>query len=190
LKIFQHVTADREAEPITLDAMVDYIDIRLKQLVDHPLFSQALRRQILKYFEKQRPRIPPSDYTQVRIHADFCPGNVLIQDRQITVIDFNMTQHGSKYHDLAHFYHQLSLLSVKPIYRPSIIGDLQHALLRGYENGLHEGAPLFLLCRIQHAICGMARLVTLRNCPIYERLYNKLVFQRQLQWLNGLVTME
>jgi len=185
LRIFQNVTQAEVKEKFNLDWMIEYVDLRLKKLVDNPkaLFDQERRKHVLRYFDLQRKYINGSDLSMCGVHADFCPGNMLVNDTEVIGIDFAMYQCGSIYHDITHFYHQLELLLMKPIFRPIVISKLQNSFLKGYDENFDKNNPMFKLFRVQHITCHFVGILGIENPPLHERLFNKRIIKKHAKWL-------
>jgi hypothetical protein len=144
----------------SLEAMREYVDVRLRRLTAMPRarFSHHWRTRILRYFDSRSSEVNSGDLREVPIHADVAPGNVLVSGDRITVIDFAMAASGGVYHDVARLFSQLEFFKNKPKFRPSVIDELQSALLNGFEPGLSPQRPLFDLFVLQHRLCHLANL--------------------------------
>jgi hypothetical protein len=152
---FQQVAPEPTPSRLDLDATREYIDIRLKRLVDlaGAGFEEADRRAVLAYFDARAAHVQSIDRLAVPVHGDITPSNIIVQSQSVTVLDFAMTARGSKYLDLARLYSQLEFYTAKPQYRPHVIARLQRALLSGFDPSLLTDNPLFELCALQHVVC-------------------------------------
>jgi len=90
----------------------------------------------------------------VAIHADLAPGNVLVDDGRVVVLDFAMAGRGSYLHDISRLFLQLDVLRAKPQFRAPVVACLQNGLLRGLDPALTAAHPLFryllMLHRVNH----------------------------------------
>jgi hypothetical protein len=177
---------DQDRGRLSLADMRDYVDVRLLKLVrGRSGFGAADRRRALGYFDRVAGEVPEAELAAVRVHADLCPGNVLLHANGITVLDFSAAKRGAIYHDLAHMYMQIDLLRAKPFFRASVIQRLQRALLAGFDPGLDPACPMFRLMMLQHVACHFAGLVV-RPAGTLSRVYNQLLQHRHRQWLRAL----
>ena len=144
---------------VSLDAVRAYIDVRLQRLVSHAVLTAAERDDLLRHLDVLAARVSNGELREVLIHADLAPGNVLVSGARVIVLDFAMAQRGSELHDLTRLYAQLDVLRAKPQFRSAVVRALQDALLRGFDQTLTPGRPLFryyvLLHRINH-ICTLS----------------------------------
>ena len=152
LRAFQAI--DPVTGPIRLADLQEYVDVRLKRLVSHGVYTDSQRQAVLDHLSGLAPEVSPGDLREVLIHADLAPGNVLVSEGCVTVIDLAMVQRGSALHDLSRLHLQLDVLRAKPQFRPALIARLQKALLRGFDDTLTAERPLFrylgMLHRINH----------------------------------------
>jgi aminoglycoside phosphotransferase (APT) family kinase protein len=95
----------------------------------------------------------------VAIHGDLRPTNILVSaDGRVTVLDSAIGKTGTRFHDLAHLYMHLEFLRWRPRLKSGIVGDVQHALLRGYDAAVSASDPLFVLMLLHHIVCHIAAL--------------------------------
>jgi hypothetical protein len=107
-----------------------------------------------------------------------------VTEEGVGVVDFAMYQSGSVYHDLTHFYHRLTILRHKPIYRRSVIRELTEAFLEGYAGKARLDSPLFSLFVVQHLVCHCVMIVQCQPTSLKEKLFNKTIlatYARQLR---------
>lgn len=182
LSAFQRVC--RSNRRITLEAMREYLDVRLRRLVANPkaAFSQSDRTAVLAHFDATCRNVADDDLAEVLVHGDLAPSNILVNKEEIIVIDFAMATTGGLYMDVARLYTQLDFLKAKPKFRPHVIERLQTALLDGFDPALRPTHPLFRLFELQHVICHTANL-SLNPAPPMARLFNLYQLQRHRRWL-------
>jgi hypothetical protein len=140
-----------------------YIDIRLQRLVANHATAGAFRQRVLDHLDRLAAQVPPAELADVIVHADLAPGNILIADGRVVVLDFAMVQRGSALHDISRLYLQLDILRAKPAFRPAVIQALQRALLEGYDPTLTVARPLFRYLSILHRVNHLATLSLARE---------------------------
>lgn len=170
----------------SLDDMRTYLDVRLRRIAQAGALSERQRARVLRYFDSRRADVPESELVEVSIHADLCPGNVLVDGTNITVLDFTMARTGAIYHDLAHMFMHLTFRTVKPSFRPPVMERLLRATLEGFDPGLGPDRTLFRLLCVQHLLCQLAKLATRPVTNPARRAYRWYVWQRYVRWLDML----
>ena len=186
---FQHSAPDAMAAPIDLMAMRSYIDVRLEKLtrIAQARFGSADRRAILDHIDRHAPAVPESDLTDVAVHGDITPSNVIVAPGCVTVLDFAMASRGNRYLDLARLYTQLEFYTVKPQFRRSVVERLQRAALAGFDSTLSPQHVLFELTAIQHVVCHY--LSHARQPGSFPRsLYSQLQCRHHRRWLRRIST--
>ena len=181
---FQRVAPGATPSALDLDATREYIDIRLKRLVGiaGARFGEGDRSAVLAYFDARAAEIPLVDRTEVPVHGDITPSNIIVASHAVTILDFAMTARGSRYLDLARLYSQLEFYTAKPQYRPNVIARLQRALLSGYEPSLTPDDPLFEIGALQHVVCHF--LSHARNPGAFPKsLYSRHLCRLHRRWL-------
>jgi aminoglycoside phosphotransferase (APT) family kinase protein len=166
----------------------DYLDRRFAQIQAQPIFglTRLGRKALEAYRDRLLQQIDERDFRPAWIHADFCPENIVVDDRAdtITVLDFTMAKSGVIYHDLAHLHMQLGVMTVKPWFRRGTITRLQDALLESFEPGLRPDRPLFALASLEHVICHLLSLGTGGDGAL-SSFYESRVRRRHVEWLIG-----
>ena len=148
---------------VALGSLLDYVDVRLRRLVDHGAITGQYRNRIVSHLNRLAADIAPADLREVAIHADLAPTNMLVCDTRIVVLDFAMAARGSYLHDISRLFLQLDVLRAKPRYRPHVIDALQAALLRGLDPALTAGHPLFRYLLMLHRINHLGTLALRRE---------------------------
>lgn len=182
LRAFQEI--EHLGRRIAIDDMREYLDFRLRRLVASPkgAFSEQRRKSVLSYFDARSRDVAAVDLSQVWVHGDVCPSNVLVDGRKIVLLDFAMACSGGRYLDVARLFTQFEFLRFKPKFRPHVVRKLQTALLNGFDPALRADHPLFQLFELQHVICHIANL-SLNPAPPVARLYNRYQLHRHHRWL-------
>jgi len=157
ISTFQRVAPAAPTSAVSLDATREYIDVRLRKLISIPraAVSETDRQEVLTYFDRRAAEVSSTDLVDVAVHGDIVPSNIVIAPDCVTVLDFGMTDRGSKYLDIARLYTQLEFYTAKPQYRPQVIARLQRAALGGFDPSLRSDNPLFEICAVQHVVCHL-----------------------------------
>ena len=168
--------------------MREYLDVRLRILVARAPggFSAEMRKRVLCAFDAHASRLRDEDLRAVPIHADFALGNIVVDGSRVAVLDFSVPASGAQYHDVAHLYMQLGLLTAKPRFRPKVVAMLQRALLRGFDPSIHTSHPAFELLLLQHVVCHFTGLVQ-SPASATARAYNWMLMRRHIRWLDEFV---
>jgi hypothetical protein len=136
----------------------EYIDERLRHITPR-ILSADERKRTLGLFDTLAADVSPTDQPLVAIHADLCPGNILVTPGGgVSVLDFAMVQSGTRYHDVAHLFMHLERLKERPRLRKAFVGTFQAALLRACHGLGPQPDPLFRLMLLQHAVCHVTQL--------------------------------
>jgi hypothetical protein len=165
---------------VTGDYLCKYVDVRLRRLVERRVMAASQRTRILDHLDRLAARVQPADWSEVAIHGDLAPANVLVSHGRVVLLDFAMATRGTRLHDVSRLYMQLDLLRAKPQFRRRVIARLQEALLRGYEPDLTPAHPLFRLLSMLHHVnhlgtlafrgeSRLARLVSARAIGMHRR---------------------
>jgi len=91
----------QQEELYDYQTIIEDVDIRLKQLVDIP--HSAFYQENLSQAQQQ-------PFYNVVMHRDFGLGNILVNDSQVIVHDFNRLEYGHPYLDFTRVFHQLEML--------------------------------------------------------------------------------
>ena len=174
----------------SLDEMVDYIDVRLKILSEDPRrhFPAGYRDRVLKYFDGRKAFITEEELTLSTSHSDFNPGNVMVDEHHVTVLDFGRLVKDSYLLDLVKLYHQLWLFTLKPQFRLPVVRELQEALLAGYgDPQMNRRLTMFQLLHIRNLITHMTLNTRFWLYTPVEKAYNRYVLWRELRELDTLI---
>ena len=169
---------------ITLASLLDYVDARLRRLVDQGVITGQYRQRIIQHLNRLGRDVAPADLREVTIHADLGPANILVGGSRVVVLDFAMAGRGSDLHDISRLYLHLDVLRAKPQFRANAIGALQAALLRGLDPALIPGHPLFRYLLMLHRINHLGTLA-LRRERFLSRVLSARVRRLHRQWMDG-----
>ena len=167
---------------VSIESLRDYIDIRLKRMVDRHVIVPELRAQILAHLEALGRLVSPADLQEVAVHADLAPANILVSDRSVVVLDFAMTGRGTAMQDLSRLYMQVDLLRAKPQFRRRVVAALGTALLRGFDGTLSPRHPLFRTASMLHHVNHLGTLTSRRE-PLPGRLLSARVIGMHRRWI-------
>jgi hypothetical protein len=186
VRAFQSIAiSDRQ---LSLEDMRQYLDVRLEKLVKSGCdwFAESDREQSLRAFDAAACEIERSALVEVPIHGDLSPGNILVDDEKITVLDFTMMKTGAIYHDVSHLYVHIERLKAKPWIRPNVTDALQKTMLRGFDPLTEPHKPLFKLLLLQHTICHLLQLASPSGNPL-ARLQKRHLRYRDQKYLRALI---
>ncbi|GAB4368346.1 MAG: hypothetical protein Kow0042_09430 [Calditrichia bacterium] len=175
----------------SVDELLEYMKVRFNILTEDSRrrFPQHYVPRILEFVERNRYAVTEEELTVFPSHSDFNLGNVLINDGQVTVLDFGRIKEDSFLLDLSRLYHQLFLMTLKPQYRAEVIRKLQKALLRGYGMEYADRLMLFRFLLIRHTLTHLVGITRYWQVKSKERLYNYWVLYRELNYLNKLLRL-
>lgn len=189
LRLFQSVTA-RPAERFSLDAMRQYLEVRLDTLsgLGVPDVGRRWKGTLLRYFDLTAGQVGEDARDVTGVHGDFSLSNVLSTGRETVVLDFSQFEYGSRFYDVTRFHHQVGLLLNKPYFRPSTVQRLRKSFLGGWDQRSDALAPLFRLFTLQHQVCHWLGLVKNESNRIHQHLYNRWACFVQLWEIRRLVS--
>ncbi len=85
------------------------------------------------------PKVPPEERRSVIVHADSAPGNVMVTDSGVAVLDFAMASRGTSLQDLTRLALQYRPERGKPQFRPAAVrGVVGHSLQDSPQMLLHN----------------------------------------------------
>jgi hypothetical protein len=146
------------AGELSLAERRQYIDERLRHITPR-ILSREERARALGLFDELAAQIARPTQPLVAIHADLCPGNILITaGGGVSVLDFAMAQAGTRFHDVAHLYMHLDRQRFRPRLGTPFIPSVLAALLRAVDESATHPDPLFRLMQLQHAVCHVTQL--------------------------------
>lgn len=152
---------------LSLDDRREYLDVRLRKLVGAGVLAECDRTDALRRFDELAPAVADPSQPLVAIHADLCPGNILVDaNGAVTILDFAMAKAGPRFHDVSHLYMHLEFLRWRPRLKTGTVNEAQAALLRGYQDASAVSDPLFLLMLLQHVVCHVALLAERPSGPL------------------------
>lgn len=182
LRRFQSITA-RPGERLSLDDLRGYLEVRVDRLVALGAAGtdREWKRALLCYVDLLLDQVAEEDTCVVGVHGDLSLSNVVSDGRQTVVLDFSQFTHGSRFHDVTRFWHQLGLLLRKPCYRPATVERLRQAFLSGWDERSWASAPLFRLFVLRHQLCHWLGLLKESGSQARSRLYNRWICASHLR---------
>jgi hypothetical protein len=169
---------------VAVDALVDYVDTRLRRMVEKGVMEPGDRQRILDHLSALGRIIPSDDLKEVSVHADLAPANVLVSERGVVVLDFAMAGRGTALHDISRLHMQLDLLRAKPHFRRGVVEPLQAALLRGFDPALDASRPLFRFLSMLHRVNHLGTLA-LRKESLPGRLVSGRAIGMHRAWIEA-----
>ena len=171
------------------DWIKEYLDVRLKELTNDKRrkFPCFYRDKILNYIDRKWPDLTEKELKMNLSHGDFALGNIIINSDTITVLDFGNVVSDSFLLDISRVYHQLFLMTIKPVYRKKNIEKLQTSLLEGF--GIPEARTLtmFRILLIRNTLTHLVTITRFWKKDFVERTYNSLVLKKELVLLDQLL---
>lgn len=144
--------------PWSLDATRAYLDDRLRHLARD--LGEPARTRALDLFGRIADGLAPAAEPLVPIHADLCPGNIMVTPGGgVAVLDFATAQAGTRYHDVAHLYMHLELARQRARRRGTALAPVQATLLASFDRADAVRHPLFRLMLLQHTVCHVTHLL-------------------------------
>ena len=134
-----------------------YLDDRLRYLARS--LGESARTRALTAFDRIAAELPAEPEALVPIHADLCPGNIMVTPGGgVAVLDFATAQSGTRYHDIAHLYLHLELARGRARRRGIALGPMQDTLLAAFDRPAALTHPLFRLMLLQHVVCHVTQI--------------------------------
>lgn len=179
-----------ENEKYSIDNLIEYMDTRLKILTAEKRrsFPPRYRERILSTVEKEKSFLREEELGLTLSHSDFNPGNIIVDNDRITVLDFGKTKKDSYLLDVSRFYHQLFLLTFKPQFRPGVIRKLQQSLLQGFGQPNANQLLIFKFLLIRHTLTHLVGITRFWQKNLKERLYDRWVLFNELKLLDSLLS--
>lgn len=184
-----HSKTPPEDKLFSIDDLIVYLDRRLILLTTEygRFFPHRYRKRVLNFLEEKHELITPDQLKLGLTHGDFNLGNIIVGNDKITVLDFGEVKFDSYLLDVARIYHQLYLMTLKPIYRPGTIQRLQGALLNGFGCPHATQLMIFRYLLIRHTITHLVTITRFWLKPPREKLYNFWVMRNELKLLDYLM---
>ncbi len=172
LAYFQEHTREDSVAILNLQEMLDYIDLRLKKLINSPLgirknFESDVKNYITDMIEKSNL----SNITSCGVHSDLSLSNILVDNRTVTVLDFSMYKTGLCYNDVSYFCVRIEHLAYHPFFRRRTIDLMEKSFLNGYAPGYNLKNPLFKIYYMRHKINRLVDLSRYQSLKGLKKIY-------------------
>ncbi|HHE54611.1 MAG TPA: hypothetical protein ENL21_02435 [Caldithrix abyssi] len=195
LKKFQSFSTEEKVpfleDPVNLDLnfLQQYLVIRMEKMVKNPHlnFDQNWQKSILDYLMHLWQQTDEQSKQLSFAHTDFSLSNVLVSQRNITVLDFGKCEINFRFKDLARFYHQLYLLNLKPSFRTELVRQMQYAFLQGYGDAQADLKPLFKIFFLIHQVTHLGKISRFWERGAVENIYNRFLVKKVLKDLRTTV---
>lgn len=166
-----------------LEEMKAYCSLRLEKILRKNLIDETLSAKVIGFFEHTIPEVPKEDLRVSIAHCDFSPGNILIDEQKISIIDFTRAQPWSIFVDITHLYHHLNLFLYKPIFSKIFVDKAKDSFLNGYGMKELKHKKLFTLFLIQNKLCQLVYLSRKQEHSFKSNLYHKIIIKNAKRWL-------
>lgn len=179
LRAFQTGTANETQGHVEVEELKDYIIVRLDKLqkADAIQFGEAFSKSVLNFYDQFSSEPIP----RFLVHGDYCPVNVLIDPKKVTVLDFPTIRSGPQWQDVARFVTQLEHLKYKRTFNYSLLQRMQSEFLAGYDDNFNRQDPRFQIMILQHTITHLWGRIKFREKRLTSRLFSRWVIRNHLQ---------
>jgi hypothetical protein len=187
LRRFQAVGAAEEALAAT--ELTEYIDARLRRLVGNPMagFSASDRVHVLLVTAWLIGRLQPEERVEVPIHGELTPAKIVLDDRQLTVVECTSGRRGLALHDLAsvHIHMHVGIFGADHRYSAALIREVQRKFLQAFDPTLDLQRPAFRVALLVNVVNHYALLAAQRSASV-AALSDWRVMRRHRSWLRRL----
>ncbi len=183
LRYFQSVAPRADDERLSIQYLMDYVNLRLDGLVANPKikFDKKCKEGIGKTIMDMWQYVEDQDKRLYFVHSDLTLSNILIHGDKVTVLDFPRLKTGSLFKDVTRFYHQLSLMMYKPTFQKRFIHKLMEKFMEGYGNVHLSEHPLFKIYMLIHQITHLGKNARFWEHSAIENIYNRWVVYNTLR---------
>jgi hypothetical protein len=189
LRYFQSLE-NSQSEFYSVDTLIEYMNIRLKILTEDSRrhFAPSYLTRIIDYIGKNRKSVTTEELYIKPSHNDFNLGNIIVQNERVTALDFSNIKKDVYLLDVSRVYHQLYLVTFKPQCRTTTIKKMQKALLEGFGMPDADQLMMFRFLLIRHILTHLMGITRFWETGVKERMYNYWVLNRELRFLNSLLS--
>jgi Ser/Thr protein kinase RdoA (MazF antagonist) len=131
LRFYHDLAAKEERRPLDVPAKLDGLARSLREL-ERAGFDSRTCCTLAERIGPLADRLHRQPLPISHVHGDFSADNVLIDDRQVTVLDLCAIDRDAAIHDIASFLNSLLLLRLTRFVPSSALRRLQEAFLGGY----------------------------------------------------------
>ncbi|MFQ5561168.1 MAG: phosphotransferase [Nitrospinota bacterium] len=188
LQTFHNLESTHEIKPINFNEMENYFHVRIEKILkNNNLFAKGLGERIIHYLRNNQSELDARDLKQTISHCDFSPGNILVSQSGIAILDFARVNQWSPFLDLTHLYHHIYNFSYKPIFDKKTVQNITDSFLAGYGDINLKNHVLFKLFLIQNKLCQLVYLSRKSEHSLKSRLYNHYVMTKSVEMLEKMV---
>jgi hypothetical protein len=193
LKIYYGLNPTENKNPLMENLfyeLFEKIEINYEYLASRAMIQKKTNEMFFENIEKAKDRISGHAFKLVKYHGDFCIGNLIVNGKGITILDFNFATINNIIHsDISTYLMSLDILNPYPknfLFNFFNIKLFKEAFLEGYFTSLSEITALdwFLIytCKIRHTILHFRikynqyshfNLMRKSQLYIYKLIYNK-----------------
>lgn len=174
-----------------VDELISYIENKSKRAKDsYSLLNLKLYRQIHGYLENQIKNIREDELKLTINHRDLNPGNLMISDKKLYMVDSGKFSIDSFWLDISKLYSRTLMYGYKPHIRMDAIKSIQKSLLIGF--GVPEAVQLaiFRLFLLRNSLTHLLNMYKAMQQESYiKKQYTKFVIKKELSNLNRLMTL-
>lgn len=180
LKEFQKNTNQSETFILTKKNFLDNIERKIANLKTNGIAISL--GYIQNYVEKKFKNQSHYELEMTGYHKDFVPWNILVQDNEINVMDFDRFSHGTKYDDLTLFLTTLDGVKTILGINKNHIDKLKSSFLEGY--GLKpEETTIFNLHLLKNTLKALSMIpIENSNTGFIDLLYEKYRKKRSINF--------
>ena len=193
LKYFQKFTKRNEVMPFRKDSYVENMEKKLDSCAKYGL-KNTLYKKIYGFIDTKFKRIGNRQLELVGYHSDFTPWNILANDDQIRVLDFDRFSYRDRYDDLTLFLVVLEgNKSIVGMIGKNIDG-LKGAFLHGYDTKDMD-PDIFQLYILKNTLKALSWVEIWHSANtkfvdvVYERYRKKREIERYLRYVDNLTSM-
>ncbi len=173
---------------VQFDQLIEYCVTRLQLLERQPSsrIDSTLTKAVQDFLGREMSALSHEHMNVAGCHYDFAPHNIIVDEFNVTVLDLNMFDYDSVYYDLCCFWQKLESMTHHPIYRRSMIQELQRAFLSGYGEDISVDSPLFQIALVRFRLAKMLDVSQTQGHGLV-RFFNRKVYEGYRTWLINLV---
>ncbi|MGB5306998.1 MAG: phosphotransferase [Gammaproteobacteria bacterium] len=184
LSKFQQLTY-RGNNPFSADDIVDYCDIRLRDLGARPEsgVNDGLQQKISACIDALSRQATKENNIVAGCHNDYAPHNMIAQDDHLYVLDLGFFTYDSTIYDVCRFWHRLETFKTDPLVSNSRISDYQESFLLGYAHVVNRDTSVFRLAECRFVLSSMCTLLKGGTRSFVRRQVDLHLYRKYLSWL-------
>jgi len=136
LRFYHDLAASEEPRPLDVPAKLDGLAESLREL-ERGGFDRRSCQTLAERIGPLADHLRGEPLRISHLHGDYSADNVLVDDRQVTVLDLWATDRNAVIHDIASFLNSLLLLRLTRLVSFSALRRLREAFLGGYFDSEH-----------------------------------------------------